>query len=112
MIYLLCEGTAIGIPLYAKGCISDINLLFTNFSSSGKEGDLSDLRVNFNSYLKLTVESKNRQARIFINDKLVYAINKDIVKVKIIGIDFSFLGTGSVDYVKLSNNKVHYEDDF
>lgn len=112
MIYLLCEGTAIGIPLCAKGCISDINLFFTNFNSSGKQEDLSAFGVDFDAYVKLRIESKNRIARIFINDKMVYQIKNDIIKAKIIGIDYSFLGTGSVDYVKLTNSKVNYRDDF
>jgi hypothetical protein len=58
------------------------------------------------------IETKNRKAQIFLNDKMVFAVNEDIVKSKIIGIDYTFQGTGSVDYIKLSNDKVHYEDDF
>ncbi len=111
-LYILCEGTAIGIPLCTKGCISNIDLLFTNFYTSGKQADLSAFGVDFNSFVKVRVESKNRKGRIFINDKLVYSIDKDIIKSKIIGFDFAFQGTGSVDYVKLSNGKVNYEDNF
>jgi hypothetical protein len=111
-IYILCEGTAVGIPLCAKGCISNIDLLFTNFYTSGKQEDLSAFGVDFNAFVKVRVESKNRVGRIFLNDKLVYTVDKDLIKAKIIGIDFSFQGTGSVDYVKLSNGKVNYEDNF
>jgi hypothetical protein len=111
-LYILCEGTAVGIPLCTKGCISNIDLLFTNFYTSGKQEDLSAFGVDFNSFVKVRIESKNRKAKIFINDKLVYSVNKDIIKSKIIGFDFTFQGTGSVDYVKLSNGKVNYEDDF
>jgi len=111
-LYILCEGTAVGIPLCSKGCISNIDLLFTNFAISGQQADLSAFGVDFNSFVKVRVESKNRKANIFINDKLVYTVNHDIIKSKIIGFDFLFQGTGSVDYVKLSNGKVNYEDDF
>ncbi len=111
-LYILCEGTAVGIPLCSKGCISNIDLLFTNYSVSGQQADLSAFGVDFNSFVKVRVESKNRKGKMFINDKLVYSINKDIIKSKIIGFDFTFQGTGSVDYVKLSNGKVNYEDDF
>ena len=111
-LYILCEGTAVGIPLCAKGCISNVDLLFTNFYTSGKQSDLSAFGVDFNSFVKVRVESKNRKAKIFINDKLVYSIDKDIIRSKIIGFDFTFQGTGSVDYVKLSNGKVNYEDNF
>ena len=111
-LYILCEGTAVGIPLCAKGCISNINLMFTNFYTSGKQSDLSAFGVDFNSFVKVRVESKNHKAKIFINDKLVYFIDKDIIRKKIVGFDFTFQGTGSVDYVKLSNGKVNYEDNF
>ncbi len=111
-IYLLCEGTAVGIPLCINGCISNIDLLFTNFYTSGKQADLSAFGVDFTKFVKVRVEAKNRKANIFINDKLVYTINHDIIKSKIIGIDFVFQGTGSVDYVKLTNGKVNYEDNF
>ncbi len=111
-LYILCEGTAVGIPLCTKGCISNVDLLFTNFYTSGKQEDLSAFGVDFNSFVKVRVESKNRKAKIFINDKLVYSVNKDIIKSKIIGFDFTFQGTGSVDYVKMSNGKVNYEDNF
>jgi len=111
-IYILCEGTAIYIPLCSKGCISSLDLLFTNYYTSGKQNDLSVFGVDFNSFVKVKIETVDRKAKIFLNDKLVYSINQDIVKSKIIGFDFAFQGTGSVDYVKLSNDKINYRDDF
>ncbi|MCR8556348.1 hypothetical protein KXD93_01765 [Mucilaginibacter sp. BJC16-A38] len=111
-IYILCEGTAIYIPLCSKGCISSLDLLFTNYYASGKQQDLSAFGVDFNNYVKVRIEAVNRKAKIFVNDKLVYTVNNDIIKAKIIGIDYTFQGTGSVDYVKLSNGKVNYEEDF
>jgi len=111
-IYILCEGTAVGIPLCSKGCISNADLLFTNFFASGKDTDLSVFGVDFSSYIKVRVESKNGKGTIYLNDKLVYTVSHDVVRSKIIGFDFSFQGTGSIDYVKLTNGKVKYEDDF
>ncbi len=111
-LYILCEGTAVGIPLCSKGCISDLDLLFTNFYTSGKKEDLSKFGVDFNSFVKVKVVSKNRKASIYLNDQLVYSVNKDIIKSKIVGFDFTFQGTGSVDYVKLSNGKVNYDEEF
>ena len=111
-IYLLCEGTGIGIPLCAKGCISDLDMFFTDYYVSGKQYDLSAFGVDFNSFVKVRIESKNGIGKIFINDKLAYTVDSYIVKSKIIGIEYSFQATGSVDYIKLSNNKVNYEDDF
>jgi hypothetical protein len=111
-IYLLCEGTAIWIPLCAKGCISTIDLLFTRYYTSGKLEDLSAFGVDFHDYVKVRIESDSGHAKVIINDKLAYSIAKSIVRSKIVGIDFSFQGTGSVDYVKLFNGKVDYADHF
>jgi hypothetical protein len=111
-IYLLCEGTAIGIPLCAKGCQSNINFFFAGFSVSGKQKDLSAFGVDFNEFVKVKVESENGKAGIFINDRPVYEVPDNIARSKIIGIDFVFQGTGSVDFVKLSNGKVFFSDEF
>jgi hypothetical protein len=111
-IYLLCEGTAVGIPLCAKGCESAINFFFTGFKVSGKQQDLSCFGFNFNNLVKVKIESINGKAKIFLNDKFSYEVDHDISKSKIIGIDFVFQGTGTVDYVKLTNNKVSFEDGF
>jgi hypothetical protein len=111
-VYLLCEGTAIWVPLCAKGCVSTIDLYFTYFYTSGKREDLSAFGVDFNNFVKLRIESDSGRAKILINDRLAYTVPQHIIRSKIIGIDFQFQGTGSVDYVSLSNDKVHYRDDF
>ncbi len=111
-VYLLCEGTAIWVPLSAKGCISNSDLFFTYYYTSGKREDLSNFGVDFSKYVKLRIESDSGRARILINDKLAYTVPRHIIRSKIIGIDFQFQGTGSVDYVKLGNGKVSYKDDF
>ncbi len=111
-VYILCEGTAIWVPLVSKGCVSTVDLFFTYFFTSGKREDLSNFGVDFSDYVKLRIESDSGKARILINDKLAYTVPRHIIRSKIIGIDFSFQGTGSVDYVKLSNGKVDYRDNF
>jgi len=112
-IYLLCEGTAIWIPVCSKGCISTVDLFFTYYYTSGKREDLSAFGVpNFNDYVKLRVESDSGQAKILVNDKLAYTVKRHIIRSKIIGIMYRFQGTGSIDYVSLSGAKASYRDDF
>jgi hypothetical protein len=110
-IYLLCEGTAIGIPLCAKGCVSDADLLFTKHFYSGKQKDLSAFGVDFSDFIKVRIETKNDHAKIFVNDTLSYEVD-DIVKAKIIGIDYTFQGTGTVEYVKLWNDNLLFDEQF
>ncbi|MVN20750.1 hypothetical protein [Mucilaginibacter arboris] len=111
-IYLLCKGTAINIPLCSKGCESALNFFFTTYEVSGKKRDLSAFGVDFNSFTKVRVQSKAGKAKVFLNDKLAFVVDHGITKSKIIGIDIAFQGTGSVDYVKLRNEKVSFEDGF
>jgi hypothetical protein len=111
-VYLLCEGTAIWVPLCAKGCVSNMDLYFTYFYTSGKREDLSNFGVNFNQFVKLRIESDSGRARIFVDNQLAYTVPRHIRHSKIIGIDFRFQGTGSVDYVYLTNGKLTYRDDF
>ena len=111
-VYLLCEGTAIWVPLCSKGCISTVDLFFTYFYTSGKREDLSNFGVDFNEYVKLRIESDSGQAKILVNDKLAYTVKRHIIRSKIIGIMYRFQGTGSLNYVSLSNDKVSYRENF
>ncbi len=111
-IYLLCEGTAIWVPLCAKGCVSTTDLYFTYFYTSGKREDLSNFGVDFSKFVKLRIEADSGRAKIFVNNQLAYTVPRHIRHSKIIGIDYRFQGTGSVDYVFLSNGKITYRDDF
>jgi hypothetical protein len=111
-IYLLCEGTAIWVPLCAKGCVSTPDLYFTYFYTSGKREDLSNFGVDFSKFVKVRIEADSGRAKIFVNNQLAYTVPRHIRHSKIIGIDYRFEGTGSVDYVYLSNGKITYRDDF
>ncbi len=111
-IYLLCQGTAIWMPLCAKGCVSDADLLFTGAYASGKQQDLSAFGVDFSHFVKLRIESQKGAARVLINDKPAYTLDHGILHSKIIGIEFQFQGTGTVDYVRLSGGKSNYDDEF
>jgi hypothetical protein len=111
-IFLLCEGTAIGIPLCAKGCESAVNFFFTDFAVSGKQKDLSVFGTDFKDFVRIRVHCVSGRALIYVDDKLVYTVDKAIMHSKIIGIDYVFQGTGSVDYARLRNKKVSFDDEF
>jgi hypothetical protein len=111
-IYILCKGTAIWIPLSSKGCVSDLDMYFAGYEVSGKKHDLSVFGVDFEKDVPLKIVSHGGKAQIFIDNKPVYTVDKGISRAKIIGIVFRFQGTGSVDYVRLTNGKVNYDDEF
>jgi hypothetical protein len=111
-IYILCKGTAIWIPLSAKGCVSDLDMYFAGYEVSGKKHDLSAFGVDFEKEIPIKIVSHSGKAEIFISNKSVYTVDKAISRAKIIGMLFRFQGTGSIDYVRLSNSKVNYDEEF
>jgi hypothetical protein len=105
IVTLLCEGSAINIPLNARGCVSESTLFYLGKRVSGKENDLSGFGVDFSDFVTLRCEVKNNFARFFIDKKLVYQLDyskeKDLKKKKIVGIDYRFQGAGIVKTAKL-----------
>ncbi len=110
-IYLLADDAVTGIPLCAKGCVSDIDFYFSGTHLSGKKKDLSVFGTDFSDFVKVRIESEKGKGKNFLDDVLTYEVNAG-KRAKIIGIYFLFEGTGSVDYVKLGNDKVVFEDQF
>jgi hypothetical protein len=89
-----------------------LNFYFTSHEVSGKKKDLSAFGVDFSSFVKIRILSKEGKANVFINNKLAYIVDQGITRSQIIGIDIAFQGTGSVDYVKLQNQKVKFDEEF
>ncbi len=113
-IYLDGETGIIGFPLSALGCVGNIGLDASEVHISGKDKDLSVFGADLSCWNKLKCEVTNKKVALFVNQKLVYSLSYKKPMGKIMGINFSFQGTGAVDYVRLSDgkNKVVYEDDF
>ncbi|WP_162996411.1 hypothetical protein [Mucilaginibacter celer] len=111
-VYILCKGTAMWIPFGTKGCVSNLDMYFAGYQVSGKQTDLSMFGVDFGDYIPLKITSHAGKAKVFVNNKLVYTIDKKIDRAKIIGVLYRFEGTGAVDYVRLKNDKVNYDEEF
>ncbi|HEX6227645.1 MAG TPA: hypothetical protein VFZ52_24675 [Chryseolinea sp.] len=110
-IFLLADEAWVGIPLCAKGCVSNAELFFAGTYISGKKKDLSAFGTDFTDFINVKIVSAGDKAKIFIDDVLSYeiAVKK---RSKIIGIYYTFEGTGSVDFVKLSSKHASFEDQF
>jgi hypothetical protein len=111
-IFLYCIGSVIKIPLSTKGCVSDANIMFTDFYADGKKENLSAFGVDFTDFIKVRIESVKGKAEIFINGKLAYSVNEGLKKTKIVGISCRFTGAGAVDFVRLSNGQQEFKDEF
>jgi hypothetical protein len=111
LIYLVADAAPTVIPLCAKGCVSDIDFHFTGEHFPGKKKDLSAFGDDFKDFVNVRIEAKDGNGKIFFDDKLIYEA-KVKKRSKILGIYFTFEGTGSVEFVKLTNGTVTFEDQF
>lgn len=110
-IFLLADEAWVGIPLCAKGCVSDAELFFAGTHVSGKKNDLSVFGTTFDDFIDVKIESSDGKGKIYINNTLAYELDVKR-RAKIIGMYFAFEGTGSVDFVKLWSQNARFEDQF
>ncbi|MDA3890557.1 MAG: hypothetical protein PF517_02715 [Salinivirgaceae bacterium] len=113
-IVITGEGDMNYIPLIPKGCVGEAFVKIGDTMMSGKDNDLSAFGTNINKWQHVKMLVVNKNAKIFLNDKLVLetSFNNDINEIT--GCNLNFSGTGSVDFVDFYNeqNELVYSDDF
>lgn len=109
-IRLQFEGPAVLIPLSAKGCVSNLGIADTD----GTQRDLSAFGCDFSDWVNVRCVIKDKVAEIFVNNQSAIKLKVTGGRAKMVEVGYRFQGTGSVDFIKLSNNsgEVFYEEDF
>ena len=103
-IILFTDNTPVIIPLSAKGCVSDLQLLNGRYFVSGKDTDLSGFGADLSQWVKVTCHSVPGKIQYLINDKLVYESPLPLYNENIVGIGYAFQGTGSVKNIRLDKH--------
>jgi hypothetical protein len=99
-IHILFNGGAIIIPLSDKGCVSSLELLTGSEMISGKTRDLSEFGCDFSKPQKIKCDVHNKQLSIILNDRKIFS-SKVNIEEELVGLCFSFEGTGEIAKVKL-----------
>lgn len=109
-IRLQFEGPAVLIPLSAKGCVANIGIADTD----GTQRDLSAFGSDFKDWVNVKCVIKDKIAEIFVDNTSAIKLRVTGGRAKMVEVGFRFQGTGSVDFIKLSDNggKVFYNEDF
>lgn len=100
-ISLLTDDMPIVIPLSAKGCVSDLNLMSVDDYLSGKKADLSALGVDFAEWAQVSCEASGGKIRYTINGQQAFEFPLPSRPIRIVGVAFGFRGTGSIRHVRL-----------
>jgi len=103
-VSLITDSGPIIINLSAKGCVSELNMICVNLIISGKTNNLSGFGVDFSDWVLVSCKNTGNKIQYFINDHLAYEAPMPSYKVKIVGLGFTFQGTGSVKNIELQNN--------
>jgi hypothetical protein len=102
---LIGENGWFNIPLSAKGCISDIDLVCSEKRLSGKNHDLSAFGCDMNQWHRLKVENNDRSLTIFLDGKELFNTTYQSDIGNITEICYAFKGCGAVKDVLLKNSE-------
>jgi hypothetical protein len=102
-VSLITDSGPIIINLSAKGCVSELNMICVNLIISGKTNNLSGFGVDFSDWVLVSCKNTGNKIQYFINDHLAYEAPMPSYKVKIVGLGFTFQGTGAVKNIELQN---------
>jgi hypothetical protein len=111
---LICENGLISVPFCNPGCVSNIHLHISDIFKDGKVNDLSAFGIDLGDWRNIKIQSVNKEITVFADAKQIYKLrfNKDLGKIT--GFHYKFFGCGSVDDIKLWNEKkeLSYGNDF
>ena len=100
-VELVTDGGPISIPLAVKGCAAELNLMSVDKMISGKNVNLSDFGTDVSNWVTISCNSDGQKIKYFVNGKLAYQCPYPLKKFHIVGMSFSFIGTGAVKDVRL-----------
>ena len=100
---LITDGVPVVIPLSAKGCVSDLNLLDGQHMVSGKSNDFSGFGADLSTWVKVSCRSSGSKIQYFVNDKLAFESALPNKKTSIVGLGYSVQGAGSVRKIDLQS---------
>jgi len=100
-ITLFTDNTPVVVQLSAKGCISNLRLLNGRYFESGKDHDLSGFGTDLSNWVKVECKSAKNQIQYFVDGKLAYESAAPRYPESIVGMGFTFQGTGSVKNIDL-----------
>lgn len=98
-----CKDGVFLTPFSIPGCSSDLQLITSGETHSGKDNDLSPFGINTGDWNDFRMSVSQGNANYFVNDTLIFSkpFNNDIGDI--VGFKFRFEGAGELDYAKLSN---------
>jgi hypothetical protein len=110
----MCEEHIFFVDLTGKGCERNIGVKMGEIYQNGSNSDLSAFGRDLYNWQHLQIQVTHKQATIYLDERPVHTISFKDDFGKVVGMNYSFTGTGAIDYVKLKNGdgNLVYDDEF
>ncbi|WP_282163232.1 hypothetical protein [Ulvibacterium marinum] len=113
-VIIVTEENVFSVALQDKGCEKYAGYKLGEISKGGNDNDLSLLGRDVRDWQDLEVRVRDKNASIHLNGELVYneVFKEDLGKI--VGLVYTFDGTGSIDLVRLmdGDGQSVFEDNF
>ncbi|MER3375270.1 MAG: hypothetical protein RIM83_11590 [Allomuricauda sp.] len=102
------------VSLARTGCETGASYKLGEIYKSGKDNNLSKLGTDLYDWNDLEIQVRDKKATIFLNGQEAYTEHYLEDLGDIMGLAYVFEGTGSIDFVQLTNqsNEAVFQDDF
>jgi hypothetical protein len=91
-VLIQCKDDIIIIPLAARSCVGDLKLYFCGTGVESKSADLSGFGCDLTQWTSLRVETVNKTATIYVNNKKAYTLTFPNKPTGIVGVQYRFNG--------------------
>ena len=105
------EKNKLLVNLTQKGCSHYAYVRLPDASFEGKIHDLSKLGVNLDEFVQLKLVVKNKKLQVFLDNQLAFQTNYSDSLGLLQAVYIGFKGLGSVDNIKISDNKRVLEEE-
>ena len=113
-LIIVTEVGSFSVSWTGLGCETKASYKLGEILRSGKNNNLSDLGRNVYEWQELQMKVEDRHAVIYLNGEAAYEDSYKEDFGKIVALIYIFDGTGSIDFVKLTDKEeqVVFEDNF
>ena len=113
-IKLLGDSGTVDFKFTQPKCSRYASLRVSEKFLDGKYNDLSPFTVDMSDWLRIRMNTGNKNCNIYMNEKLVFTQKYERQMGELLGVVFQFYGSGKIDYLYLkdSSGKSFYLNDF
>jgi hypothetical protein len=95
-VLIQCKNDIIIIPLAAKACVGNLNLIAAGTGADSKHADLSKFGCDLTQWTTLKVETVNKHMIFYVNGVKAYELDFPNTPTGIVGVQYRFTGLGAV----------------